>query len=88
MAGIIWWGMFVVSLSLLILLVLQNRHAGAWLGKMGLRFVVAALVLFGLNLVLEQLDVRIPINFATIGAVGLLGLPGLALLVAVKLVFI
>jgi inhibitor of the pro-sigma K processing machinery len=81
---IVWWGIFLVSLVSLILLTLRNRTAAAWMVKLGIHVVVAAILLFGVNWLGESVNFNIPVNPGTMATVGLLGVPGLLLLVALK----
>jgi inhibitor of the pro-sigma K processing machinery len=88
MVQIMWWGIFLVSVSMLVLLVLRSRSAAAWLATMGIHVVTAAALLYFINWLGQSLDFRIPINAPTIAAIGTLGVPGLALLVALKVTLI
>ncbi|WP_438445198.1 pro-sigmaK processing inhibitor BofA family protein [Gorillibacterium sp. sgz5001074] len=83
-----WWGIFIVSVSSLVLLVLRSRAAGAWLMTMALHMIVAAVLLYIVNGLGVTYDFRIPINAATIATIGVLGIPGLAMLVALKTVLL
>lgn len=47
------------------------------------KVVIAALLLFFINLCVNQFGIYIPINFITIGIGSILGLPGLFSLVAI-----
>lgn len=84
----VWWGIFLVSVSSLILLVLRNKAAAAWLMTMGLHVVAAAVLLYAVNGLGGRFDFHIPINTATMATIGVLGVPGLMLLVALKLTVI
>ena len=46
------------------------------------RVIFAFLLLYGLNLFTNSLNVLIPINFFTVGTVSVLGVPGMISLVA------
>jgi len=46
------------------------------------RLIMSFLVLYGLNVMLTGLEFYIPINLITIGAITILGIPGLLGLVA------
>jgi inhibitor of the pro-sigma K processing machinery len=81
----VWWGIFLVSVSSLILLVLRNRAAAAWLMTMAMHVVAAAVLLYAVNGLGGSVDFHIPINTATMAAIGVLGIPGLMMLVALKL---
>jgi len=46
------------------------------------KVVVAFLILYGFNLLVNSISIFIPINIVTVGTVTLLGIPGLLSLVA------
>lgn len=85
---IVWWGIFLVSVSALVLLALRNRAAAAWLATMGIHVVAAAALLYAVNWIGQSFDFRIPINWPTLATIGTLGIPGLMLLVALKTVLV
>lgn len=85
---LVWWGVFLLSLSALVLLVLRNRFAGSWLKTLGLHVVAAAVLLYAVNWVGQRYMFQVPINAYTLSAIGVLGIPGLALLVALKLILV
>ncbi|MBP1964092.1 pro-sigmaK processing inhibitor BofA family protein [Paenibacillus aceris] len=82
------WGLLILSSLMLLLIVLRNRSSGRLLSALGLNVVVAAFLLYGLNLLSAYTQVDLPINTATIGTVTVLGVPGLLLLVGLKLILI
>ncbi|MFM9331666.1 pro-sigmaK processing inhibitor BofA family protein [Paenibacillus mesotrionivorans] len=84
----LWWAVFLLSLSSLVLLVLRNSSAGAWLKTLGLHVIAAALLLYAVNWVGQRYMFQVPINAYTLSTIGVLGVPGLALLVALKLTLI
>ncbi|RAV12527.1 pro-sigmaK processing inhibitor BofA family protein [Paenibacillus contaminans] len=84
----IWWMVFIVSFSLLILLLLRSRLSVQWLAYVGLNVVVAGLLLYLVDWAGSSYQFHIPINVPTLAVVAILGVPGLALLAAVKLVVI
>lgn len=84
----VWWGIFLISVSSLILLVLRNRTAAAWLVTMGIHVIAAAVLLYAVNGLGEAADFHIPINMSTMATIGVLGIPGLLMLVALKLTVI
>ncbi|KLI01955.1 pro-sigma K processing regulatory protein [Sporolactobacillus inulinus CASD] len=61
-----------------------SAHPMRWIGKLAVRLVVGALLLFLLNVIGESFSMHIPINLATAAVSGLLGLPGLAALIIIK----
>lgn len=85
---IMWWAIFIVSASLLVVLLLRRQHSARWLAYVGLNAVFAALLLYAVNWLGAGYDFRIPINAVTVATVGVLGVPGLLMLAAVKLTLI
>ncbi|BAB03757.1 inhibitor of the pro-sigma K processing machinery [Halalkalibacterium halodurans C-125] len=54
------------------------------LGQIGIKFVIGGLLLFFVNVFGALIDLHVPINFITAAVSGFLGIPGLALLVAIQ----
>ena len=79
------WIMFTVSLVLLAVILIRNRQSLRGLSMVGLHIVAAALILYGVYRFGGYLDFHIPINAATVAVVGVLGMPGLAVLVCTKM---
>ncbi|WP_309492121.1 pro-sigmaK processing inhibitor BofA family protein [Paenibacillus anseongensis] len=79
------WGLLILSSLLLLVTVLRNRGAGRLLSGLTLNVVVAAFLLYALNLLSTYTQVDLPINTATLGTVTVLGVPGVLLLVGLKL---
>lgn len=84
----LWWAVFLLSLSSLVVLVLRNHGAAAWLKTLGLHIIAAAILLYAVNWVGQRYMFQVPINVYTLSTIGVLGVPGLALLVALKLTLI
>lgn len=85
MKAYLLWGLLIGSGGLLALLLLRNRFAIQWLGKLTLHVVFAAVLLYIINLFTPYTHFELPLNAVTVGTVGLLGIPGLAALTALKL---
>jgi inhibitor of the pro-sigma K processing machinery len=81
----LWWVLFIVSLSLLIVTLLRNKYSIQWLGSVGINIVVSAIVLYVINWVGAGFSFHIPLNVSTLATVGVFGVPGIALLAALKL---
>jgi inhibitor of the pro-sigma K processing machinery len=79
------WGLLILSSLMLLFIVLRNRNGGRILSALGLNVVVAAFLLYTLNLLSAYTQVDLPINTATIGTVTILGVPGVLLLIGLKL---
>jgi len=82
---ILWLILFAASLLLLLLVVLRRRGAFQVLGYVALNVVIAAVLLYAIDMFSAYTGFRIPINIPTILTVGILGIPGLLLLAAIKL---
>lgn len=80
----IMWVVFGASLVLLSAVLLRNRGSIQLLVKWGLAAAVAAILLYAANWFGASYGFHIPINGGTVALVGILGLPGLALLAAVQ----
>lgn len=50
------------------------------------RFIMSFFILYGYNLIAANFNMVIPINFITIGAVTLLGVPSLLALLLLKII--
>ncbi|NHN31965.1 pro-sigmaK processing inhibitor BofA family protein [Paenibacillus agricola] len=81
----LWWAIFSVSGLLLLFLLFRYKYAFQWLGSICLNVVVAAFLLYILNLFGAYTQLEIPINPVTVGTVSILGVPGLVMLAALKL---
>lgn len=79
------WGVLLVSALLLIITLLRNPFAFRWIGSLCLHAAFASFLLYILNLFSSYTHVELPLNAATIGTVSVLGIPGLAVLAALKL---
>ncbi|MFC5711674.1 pro-sigmaK processing inhibitor BofA family protein [Thalassorhabdus alkalitolerans] len=59
-----------------------------WIGKGVIRLMIGALALFFLNVFGSAVGYHIPLNLFTVSISGLLGIPGVALLVVVDLLIL
>ncbi|MBP2116158.1 pro-sigmaK processing inhibitor BofA family protein [Paenibacillus silagei] len=75
----------IISSALLVLIVFRKRLGLAWLSVFGTHLILAALGIYIVNFSGVVSDLHIPLNSTTIGAVTILGLPGVALLLGLKL---
>lgn len=78
-------GVMILSGVLLILIVFRKKLGWAWLSLFGTHLILAALGIYIVNFSGVITDVHIPLNPTTIGAVTILGLPGVAMLLGLKL---
>ncbi|MEK3899857.1 MULTISPECIES: pro-sigmaK processing inhibitor BofA family protein [unclassified Paenibacillus] len=78
-------GVLIISAALLVLIVFRKRLGWAWLSVFGTHLILAALGIYIINFSGVVSDLHIPLNPTTIGAVTILGLPGVALLLGLKL---
>lgn len=77
-----------VSLIALLLILFSRRIGFAWLSRLGLHVVIAALGLYIVNYSGLVTEAYIPLNPATLTTVLILGLPGVGLLLGLKLIMI
>ncbi|MDF9844914.1 MULTISPECIES: pro-sigmaK processing inhibitor BofA family protein [unclassified Paenibacillus] len=75
----------VGSLILLGLIVFRKKLGVGWLTVFGTHLVLAAVGIYIVNFSGLLTEVYIPINPATIGAVTVLGLPGVLMLLGLKI---
>lgn len=78
----------VVSMALLLYILFSRKLGFAWITRLGLHFVLAALGIYIINFSGLITEVYIPLNLVTVSTVIVLGLPGVALLVGLKLIMI
>lgn len=78
------WGVLVFSSLMLVLIVFRSRSGGKLVASLGLNVVVAAFLLYILNLGSAYTHIELPINTATLGTATILGIPGVILLIGVK----
>ncbi|MCD1259959.1 pro-sigmaK processing inhibitor BofA family protein [Paenibacillus athensensis] len=85
---LVMWGMLILSSVFLAILLVRNRRLGRWLMRAGVNAVVAAFLLYGLNLLSGYTHLEIPVNASTMATVTVLGVPGLMLLAGLKVVLL
>ncbi|SEU31861.1 pro-sigmaK processing inhibitor BofA family protein [Paenibacillus sp. NFR01] len=78
-------GVLIVSVVLLLVIVFRKKLGWAWLTIFGTHLILAALGIYIVNFSGVITEVRIPLNPATIGAVTVLGLPGVLMLMGLKI---
>ena len=79
-----WLILLIVSASSLGLLLLKQKVPKGWMTRFGFHLVVAAVAIYTLNFSGWVMGWYVPLNPATIGAVALLGLPGIALVLGLQ----
>ncbi|MBD2860368.1 MULTISPECIES: pro-sigmaK processing inhibitor BofA family protein [Paenibacillus] len=82
----IWLGVLLISSILLVVVLMRRKHSRQWIGYAVLHIVVAAFLLYFVNLAGSYYDFRIPVNMPTVATVLMLGVPGLLMLVGLKFV--
>ncbi|AWB42897.1 pro-sigmaK processing inhibitor BofA [Paenibacillus sp. CAA11] len=82
-----WIGLAVLLVSSVLLLYIwiSRRLGVAWLTKLGLQIVLAAVAIYAVNYAGFFGSFHIPMNPVTISTVLVLGLPGVGLLISLKL---
>ncbi|MDT3428990.1 inhibitor of the pro-sigma K processing machinery [Paenibacillus forsythiae] len=78
-------GVLIVSAVLLMAVIFKKRLGWGWLGLFGSHLILAAVGLYIVDFTTLAGTVYIPLNPATIGAVSVLGLPGLVMLIGLKI---
>jgi inhibitor of the pro-sigma K processing machinery len=81
-------GVLIVSLFALTFIVIKKKLGFSWLTVFGTHMVLASLGIYVVNFSGLMTAVYIPLNPVTIGAVTILGLPGVALLYGLKVFII
>ncbi|WP_068621807.1 pro-sigmaK processing inhibitor BofA family protein [Paenibacillus sp. J22TS3] len=81
----VFTGVLVASLILIVYILVTRKLGFSWLTKLGLHVVLAALGIYVVNYSGIVSDLYIPLNPITMSTVLLLGLPGVALLIGIKL---
>ncbi|WP_188542667.1 pro-sigmaK processing inhibitor BofA family protein [Paenibacillus segetis] len=81
-------GVLAVSLLLLLYILISKKLGFAWLTRLGLHVVLAALGIYVVNFSGLLTEAYIPLNPVTMSTVLVLGLPGVALLIGLKLTMI
>ncbi|WP_397361906.1 pro-sigmaK processing inhibitor BofA family protein [Paenibacillus sp.] len=79
-------GVLVLSVVLLSLIVFRKKLGFGWLSLFGTHLVLAALAIYVVNFSGLITQVHIPLNPATIGAVTVLGLPGVVMLIGLRII--
>jgi inhibitor of the pro-sigma K processing machinery len=79
------WAILSVSGILLVITLFRHKYGFQWIGYICINVAFAAFLLYGINLFGAYTRLELPINPATVGAVSVLGIPGLLLLVSLKL---
>jgi inhibitor of the pro-sigma K processing machinery len=80
-----WWSLLLSSSGLLVYTMLRHKYSLQWMGIMGLNLVAAAIVLFLINWLGAPSEFHIAINEGTIITIAILGIPGVVLLIGLKL---
>ncbi|GKS14330.1 pro-sigmaK processing inhibitor BofA family protein [Paenibacillus chitinolyticus] len=82
------WGMLALSAGALLFLLVRQPGARKIFSSIGVHVVVAAFLLYGVQLLSGYTRFELPINIYTVGTVSVLGVPGLMLLAALKVVLV
>jgi inhibitor of the pro-sigma K processing machinery len=83
-----WLILLITSGALLAIVLIRSRIDYRWFGFALLHLVLAAVGLFIMNGTGWAGNFSIPINFYTLFTIMILGIPGLILLIAIKLTLI
>ncbi|WP_145053435.1 pro-sigmaK processing inhibitor BofA family protein [Paenibacillus xylanexedens] len=85
MKNLILGSVLVVSLVALLVILFKKRIGLAWFTSFGIHLVLAAVGIYIVNYSGWITGAYIPLNPATIGTVSILGLPGVGLLLGLKI---
>ncbi|TKH45416.1 pro-sigmaK processing inhibitor BofA [Paenibacillus terrae] len=80
------WLVLIACVVVLSYLILKKRLGIGWLTVFGAHMALAAIALYVINYSGWITQVYIPINPVTMGAVTVLGMPGIALLLGLKVI--
>nr|WP_157261185.1 pro-sigmaK processing inhibitor BofA family protein [Paenibacillus wynnii] len=75
----------IISAALLIFIVMKKKLGWGWISLFGTHLVLAALALYVVNFSGLISGVYVPLNPVTIGTVTILGLPGVIMLLGLKI---
>lgn len=81
-------GVLCISLLLLIYIVFRKKLGLGWLTIFGAHLALSAVAIYIINFTGLAAQTYIPLNPMTIGTVMTLGLPGVALLVGLKIIIL
>jgi inhibitor of the pro-sigma K processing machinery len=79
-------GVLVLSVVFISLIVFRKKLGFGWISLFGTHLVLAALAIYVVNFSGLITQVYIPLNPATIGAVTVLGLPGVVMLLGLRII--
>lgn len=82
----VWLGLLIISSVFLIITLLRHKGSWQWLGYAVMHIVVAAFLLYFVNLAGSYYEFKIPVNIPTVATVLILGAPGLLMLIGLKVV--
>jgi inhibitor of the pro-sigma K processing machinery len=80
----VWTAVLALSSTGLLVVLIKNRLPSGWFTRFSTHLVLAAMAIYALNFSGWITGWRIPLNPATIGAVALLGLPGIGLIAGLQ----
>lgn len=81
---VVWMSMLIVSSLLLVWILLRQKLSWGWLRGFALHLVAAAAALYLLNYSGLVPGLYVPLNPVTVGAVVVLGAPGVALMAGIQ----
>lgn len=78
-------GVLAASLALIVMIVFKRKLGWRWLTVFGAHVALAGIALYGINYMQWLGEWHVPINPVTMGTVAILGVPGIALLLGLKM---
>lgn len=82
----LWIFVLIISAAALLFIFVRKKQSLKWISYAIINLILGALILYVINVTSAFTHLAIPINLTTVLAVGILGVPGLMLLVSLKLV--
>lgn len=86
MLRVVAMGVLIISAVLLSLIVFRKKLGWSWVSLFGTHLILAALGIYVVNFSGLITQIFIPLNPATIGAVTVLGLPGVVMLLGLRII--
>jgi inhibitor of the pro-sigma K processing machinery len=84
----VWMAMLIASSAVLAGVLLKQKMPAGWFTRFGAHLAISAMAIYALNFSGWATGLYVPLNPVTIGAVTLLGLPGIALVVGMQMTLI
>jgi inhibitor of the pro-sigma K processing machinery len=84
----VWMVMLIGSSALLAAILIRQKLPPGWLTRFGAHLALSAMAIYALNFSGWMTGLYVPLNPVTIGAVTMLGLPGIGLVLGLQMTLI